>query len=122
MHFFPQFLLAGVTYFLFHFFSHPNLVKYKDVWKTENKYTETNKIKANFKKVKKEVEMNQNGVEEFLQEAIRMRQFDHSNVLSIIGVSVLDDKPGVVLPLMSNGDLKNYLMKNSLVSINWYLR
>ena len=42
----------------------------------------------------------------FLQEAVIMKQVDHTNVLSMIGLSVHEDKPCVLLPYMSNGDLK----------------
>ena len=87
------------------------------MWTTENKTTENNEIKANFKKVKQELELDQRVIEDFLQEAITMREFDHSNVLSIFGVSIHETKPCVVLPFMSNGDLKNYLQQNYKVSI-----
>ena len=61
-------------------------------------------------------------IEEFLREATIMRQFTHPNVLSMFGISVHNDKPCVIMPLMSNGDLRNYLRKNSSVSVikNFY--
>ena len=54
--------------------------------------------------------------EAFLKEALLMRKFNHPNVLSLLGVSVHNDIPCAVLPLMSNGDLKTYMKKNSVVS------
>lgn len=56
-------------------------------------------------------------VEEFLREAVVMRQLDHPHVLSLVGVSVHEDKPCVLLPLMSNGDLKTYLTHHHEVSL-----
>ena len=50
--------------------------------------------------------------DEFLREAIIMKQFDHPNVLCLLGVSVYEDIPCVILPFMSNGDLKTYMRKN----------
>ena len=61
--------------------------------------------------------MNNQVIEDFLQEATIMRQFNHPNILSMFGVSVHNDKPCVIMPLMSNGDLKNYLKHNSSVSV-----
>ena len=68
-----------------------------------------------------ELELDNQVVEDFLQEAITMRQFNHPNVLSTFGVSVHDDKPCVVLPLMTNGDLKNYLKSESSVSKEFHM-
>ena len=53
--------------------------------------------------------------DEFLREAIIMKQFDHPNVLSLLGVSLYEDIPCVILPFMSNGDLKTYMRKNQKV-------
>ena len=55
-------------------------------------------------------------IEDFLREALVMRQFDHPNVLSSLGVSVHDEKACVVLPLMSNGDLRTFLIQQHFVS------
>ena len=46
-----------------------------------------------------------------------MRKLDHPIVLSLIGVPVHEDKPCVLLPLMSNGDLKAYVTSKSEVSL-----
>ena len=40
-----------------------------------------------------------------------MKNLDHPNVLSLIGVSFdEDDNPAMILPFMSNGDVKAYLL------------
>ncbi len=54
-------------------------------------------------------------VTNFLQELVLMKDFNHPNVLGIIGISVNDNRPCAILPLMSNGDLKTYLRKNKSV-------
>ena len=46
------------------------------------------------------IEINNQVIETFLQEVVIMRQFKHPNVLSLIGVSVHDNKPCALLPLM----------------------
>ena len=55
-------------------------------------------------------------IEDFLREALIMRQFDHPNVLYSLGISVHDEKACVVLPLMSNGDLRTLLIQQRLVT------
>ena len=55
-------------------------------------------------------------IDEFLCEAAVMRMFKHPNVLSLLGVTVQDELPCVILPLMSNGDLKTYMKKHFDVS------
>ena len=45
-----------------------------------------------------------------------MRQFDHPNIMCIYGVSLNINKPCVILPLMSNGDLQRYLKDHDAVS------
>ena len=48
-----------------------------------------------------------------------MKYFDHPNVLSLIGVSF--DKysnPAMVLPFMSNGDVKDYLLSRRVSEID----
>ena len=49
--------------------------------------------------------------QDFLEEAVIMRNFKHKNVLSLIGVVIDNNKPHVLLPFMENGDLKSYLEK-----------
>ena len=49
----------------------------------------------------------------FLHESILMKDFDHPNVLTVLGVGFdIDSKSGLpcmILPFMVNGDLKTYL-------------
>lgn len=46
----------------------------------------------------------------FLDEALRMREFDHQHILGLIGISLdQEDMPLVVLPFMKHGDLLSYL-------------
>ena len=48
-----------------------------------------------------------------------MKEFNHINVLSLIGVVINDDKlPMVIIPFMSKGDLKNVLRRENEVC--WY--
>ena len=48
-----------------------------------------------------------------LHETILMKDFDHPNVLNVLGVGINSDNenglPFIVLPFMVNGDLKTYL-------------
>ena len=64
-----------------------------------------------------------NAVTNFLQEAVIMKDFDHVNVLSLIGVVLNDQKlPMVIIPYMSKGDLKKVLKDETEVSkdfIEW---
>ncbi|GFO06236.1 hepatocyte growth factor receptor [Plakobranchus ocellatus] len=49
-------------------------------------------------------------LQSFLQEALRMKDFNHPNVLALIGVCLnLDAMPLVVLPFMKHGDLLTYI-------------
>lgn len=45
---------------------------------------------------------------DFLEEAVRMKNFHHQNVLSLIGVT-LNSLPNLILPFMAKGDLLTYL-------------
>ena len=83
----------------------------------ENKWNKEHQLKAHFFNERKELELNNQTIEDFLHEASIMRQFNHPNVLSIYGVSVHNDKPCVLLPLMANGDLQKYLKDNCEVSV-----
>ena len=53
--------------------------------------------------------MKEKAVQEFLEEATIMKDFEHENVLSLIGVVIKNNKPHVVLPLMQHGDLLNFV-------------
>lgn len=47
---------------------------------------------------------------QFVEEALRMREFSHVNILTLIGISFDEHLlPRVVLPFMSNGDLLRYI-------------
>lgn len=48
-------------------------------------------------------------VESFLEEVMRMKGFQHHNVISTIGLVLRDNQPFVVLPFMKNGDLRTYM-------------
>ena len=52
----------------------------------------------------------------FLREATLMREFDHPNVLTLIGVAIQDNLPLVVLPFMEYGDLKSYVSDQKRVN------
>jgi len=46
----------------------------------------------------------------FLEEALRMREFDHPHILRLIGIALdKEDLPLVVLPFMKHGDLLSYI-------------
>jgi len=47
----------------------------------------------------------------FVEEETIMIDFKHRNVLSLIGVYIQDGFPYVVLPLMENGDLREFVTK-----------
>ena len=52
-------------------------------------------------------------MEDFVSECIIMLDFDHPNVLKLLGVC-FDPKtnfPIILLPYMSNGDLKSFLVR-----------
>ncbi len=95
------------------------LGEFKDVWALENKLKKQHQLRPIFYKVRKVMETNNQTIEDFIHEASTMRQFDHPNILSVYGVSVHNDKPCVLLPLMSNGDLQKYLKDHNSVRISF---
>ena len=50
-------------------------------------------------------------LESFIRESVLMKNFDHPNVLHILGVGLDPDNglPFIVLPFMVNGNLQMYL-------------
>ena len=51
-------------------------------------------------------------VDNILQESLKMKSFDHLNVLTLIGVCLdLNDAPCIVMPFMNEGSLLCYLKK-----------
>ncbi len=49
---------------------------------------------------------------QILEESMKMKHFDHQNVLSLVGVCLdAGPAPYVVLPFMANGSLLSYLKK-----------
>ena len=51
-------------------------------------------------------------VDSIVQESIKMKYFDHLNVLSLIGICLdLGDAPCIVMPFMDEGSLLSYLKR-----------
>ena len=61
---------------------------------------------------------NDNLVKGVFKEAYRMRQFEHQNVMRVIGVSLdIKNSPEIILPLMDERDLLAYLRtRNNIIS------
>ena len=57
-------------------------------------------------------------IKEFLEEGTIMADFQHENVLGLLGVMITDNKPHVILPFMDKGDLKGYVSDRNNVSIH----
>ena len=48
-----------------------------------------------------------------MDESIKMKRFDHPNVISLIGVCIdAGPAPYIIMPFMSNGSLLSYLKKH----------
>ena len=56
-------------------------------------------------------------VEKFLKEGMMMKDFNHPNVLSLIGVAIQGNNPRIVLPYMKHGDLKAIIKDPSKVHL-----
>ena len=51
-------------------------------------------------------------IESLIQESFKMSNFNHPNVLSLIGICVdAGEAPYIVMPFMANGSLHSYLKK-----------
>ena len=47
-----------------------------------------------------------------MEESLKMKRFDHLNILNVIGVCVdAGPAPYVIMPFMANGSLQSYLKK-----------
>uniref|UniRef100_UPI00358FEB3B tyrosine-protein kinase receptor UFO-like isoform X2 n=1 Tax=Myxine glutinosa TaxID=7769 RepID=UPI00358FEB3B len=66
-------------------------------------------------------------IESFLNEVLRMKDFDHPNVISLLGIS-LDapsgssfPRPMAVMPFMKHGDLHSFLLQSRLEYMPMYI-
>jgi len=54
----------------------------------------------------------QNEVNKIMEESVKMKQFNHPNVMSLIGVCTdAGPAPYIIMPFMANGSLLSYLRK-----------
>ena len=51
-------------------------------------------------------------VESFLGEFFILKDLKHINILNILGVSTMNQKPCLLFPFMKNRDLRSHLQKN----------
>jgi len=57
----------------------------------------------------------QNEINKIMEESVKMKQFNHPNVMSLIGVCTdADPAPYIIMPFMANGSLLTYLRKERL--------
>ena len=60
----------------------------------------------------------QEEVDAMLEEGLKLKHFQHPNVLSLIGVCVdAGPAPYIVMPFMSNGSLLSYLRREKLALV-----
>ena len=60
----------------------------------------------------------QEEVDAMLEEGLKLKHFQHQNVLSLIGVCVeASPAPYIVMPFMSNGSLLHYLRREKAVLV-----
>ena len=52
-----------------------------------------------------------NDKKDFLGEAHLLSQFNHPNVLTLLGVVTVDEPVLVVTPFLKNGDLRSFVIK-----------
>ena len=55
--------------------------------------------------------------DDLLDEILQMRTFNHRNILSLKGLAILNNIPHMLLPFMSNGDLKKYISDKTKVTL-----
>ena len=54
----------------------------------------------------------QNEINKIMEESVKMKQFNHPNVMNLIGVCInAGPAPYIVMPFMANGSLLSYLRK-----------
>ena len=54
----------------------------------------------------------QNEINKIMEESVKMKQFNHPNVMNLIGVCLnAGPAPYIVMPFMANGSLLSYLRK-----------
>ncbi|KAG8197625.1 hypothetical protein JTE90_001556 [Oedothorax gibbosus] len=77
---------------------------------------ETEAVKVAIKTLHEHTWSNPKTVESFLCEALVMKDFDHPNVLSLLGVCFEEvSGPSIVLPFMENGDLCSFIRDKTKV-------
>ena len=57
------------------------------------------------------IDLSLSKAKEFIEECNIVRRFDHPNVLSLIGVSIIpeEDVPLMIMPYMHHGDVRSFL-------------
>ena len=57
-------------------------------------------------------------IQKMMEEIVIMQQFNHQNVLRLLGVVVIGlSGPSIVMPFMANGNLSSYLRKNQEMNV-----
>ncbi|XP_077862880.1 tyrosine-protein kinase Mer-like, partial [Saccoglossus kowalevskii] len=88
-------------------------------------YPNGNELKVAVKTMKNAPDKHE--LEAFIKEGIVMKDFEHINVMNLIGICLEEDltseaiKPMVILPFMENGDLRTYLQNSRLSGTPQYL-
>lgn len=70
---------------------------------------EHDQVRVAVKTVRNHNGINHRGIELLIKEACVMKDFDHPNVINLLGVCIKDELPLVIIPLMENGSLLEYL-------------
>lgn len=100
------------SYIVFYLYNHtPTKISNND------KKRHTCIINCFFKILFTEDDPRQLDVDSFIEEALRMKDFHHPNVLTLTGICFgMDDMPLVILPFMQHGDLLSYIRNEKNVS------